>query len=112
MTKYKDAGVDIDAGNSAEELIGKAVKGTYNKNVVAGVGSFGAVFALDEFNKHNGLVLVSTVDGVGTKLKVAALLNKWDSVGADIVNHCSNDILCMGAKPLFFMDYIKACRCL
>lgn len=108
MADYKSAGVDIDAGNMAEELIGKAVKSTYNKNVLAGVGAFGGVVSLKPLLKLKDPVLVSTVDGVGTKLKVAALANKWDTVGEDIVNHCSNDILAMGAKPLFFMDYLAA----
>lgn len=110
MTNYKKAGVDIDAGNLAEDVIANIVKETYNPSVVSGVGSFGAVVSLNFLNKKNDFVLVSSVDGVGTKLKVAAMMNKWDSVGADIVNHCSNDILCMGAKPLFFMDYIASSK--
>jgi phosphoribosylformylglycinamidine cyclo-ligase len=108
MISYKEAGVDINAGNEAEELIGKVVKSTYNKNVIAGVGAFGAAFSLKDAFKMKEPVIVSTVDGVGTKLKVAALMKKWDTIGQDIVNHCSNDILAMGAKPLFFMDYIAA----
>lgn len=108
MASYRDAGVDIDAGNKAEELIANAVKKTYNSQVVCGVGGFGAVFSLSKLKKMKNPLLVSTVDGVGTKLKVAAMLGKWDTVGADIVNHCSNDILAMGARPLFFMDYIAA----
>jgi phosphoribosylformylglycinamidine cyclo-ligase len=108
MTSYKEAGVDINAGNEAEELIGKVVKSTYNKNVIAGVGAFGAAFSLKDACKMKEPVIVSTVDGVGTKLKIAALTGKWNTVGKDIVNHCSNDILAMGAKPLFFMDYIAA----
>ncbi len=105
---YREAGVDIEAGNTAEELIGWAVKKTYNTQVVAGVGGFGAVYSLSKVKKMKNPLLVSTVDGVGTKVKVAAMMNKFDSVGADIVNHCSNDLLSMGAEPLFFMDYIAA----
>ena len=108
MSSYKKAGVDIDAGNAAEGLIARAVKKTYNKSVLSGVGGFGAVYSLASLRKMKNPVLVSTADGVGTKLKVAAMMNKWDSVGKDIVNHCSNDLLAMGAKPLFFLDYIAA----
>src|SRR3989338_8771975 len=107
---YKSSGVDIDAGNSAENLIGKAVKKTYNAQVVSGVGGFWAVFSLAKVTKMKNPLLVSTVDGVGTKVKIAAASGKWDSVGADIVNHCSNDILAMGARPLFFLDYIAAAK--
>ncbi|HLC79143.1 MAG TPA: phosphoribosylformylglycinamidine cyclo-ligase [archaeon] len=107
---YKSSGVDIDAGNSAENLIGKAVKKTYNAQVVSGVGGFGAVFSLAKVTKMKNPLLVSTVDGVGTKVKIAAASGKWDSVGADIVNHCSNDILAMGARPLFFLDYIASSK--
>lgn len=110
MDLYKAAGVDIDAGNRAEDLIAKAVKKTYNPQVVSGVGGFGAVFSLAKVSKMKEPLLVSTMDGVGTKLKVAAMLGKWDSVGADIVNHCSNDILAMGARPLFFLDYLASSK--
>src|SRR3989344_280523 len=105
---YKDAGVDIDAGNKSEGLIANAVRKTYNSHVVSGVGGFGAVFSLSKVKGMKNPMLVSTVDGVGTKLKVASMIDKWDTIGVDIVNHCSNDILCMGAKPLFFMDYLAA----
>jgi len=98
---YKDAGVDIDLANSAVNRIKKYVKQTYNSNVLSNVGSFGGLYQLDQDN-----VLVSSTDGVGTKLKLAFLTNKHDTIGQDLVNHCVNDILVMGAKPLFFLDYI------
>src|SRR3989338_7946698 len=110
MDSYKDSGVDIDAGNRAKAMIAQAVKGTYNAQVVSGVGSFGAVYSLAKVRKMKNPLLVSTVDGVGTKLKVASAMGKLGSVGADIVNHCSNDILAMGAEPLFFLDYIAAAK--
>jgi len=98
---YKEAGVDIDLANSAVNRIKKYVKQTYNSNVLSNVGSFGGLYKLDSDN-----VLVSSTDGVGTKLKLAFLTNKHDTIGQDLVNHCVNDILVMGAKPLFFLDYI------
>lgn len=110
MTTYSEAGVSIDSGNKAEELIAEAVRKTYNAQVLAGVGAFGAVYSLAKVKKMKNPLLVSTVDGVGTKLKVASAMNKFDTVGADIVNHCSNDILAMGAEPLFFMDYIATSK--
>lgn len=110
MTSYKDSGVDIDAGNKAEELIGRAVQKTYNKMVVSGVGGFGAVYSLEDVVKMKNPLLVCTMDGVGTKLVVASMMGKWTSVGKDIVNHCSNDLLAMGAKPLFFLDYVASAK--
>ena len=98
MVTYKEAGVDIDAGEKAVELMKKFVKETYSSNVIKGVGGFGGLFEID------GKVLVSSADGVGTKLKLA-FAGKHDTVGQDLVNHCVNDILVQGAKPLFFMDY-------
>ena len=98
---YKDAGVDIDSANTAVSRIKKYVKQTYNPSVLSNVGSFGGLYQFDQEN-----VLVSSADGVGTKLKLAFLTNKHDTIGQDLVNHCVNDILVMGAKPLFFLDYI------
>ncbi|MAE42225.1 phosphoribosylformylglycinamidine cyclo-ligase [Candidatus Woesearchaeota archaeon] len=98
---YKDAGVDIDAANLAVKNIKKYVRETYNPNVLSKVGSFGGLY---QFDKEN--VLVSSTDGVGTKLKLAFKTNKHDTIGQDLVNHCVNDILVTGAKPLFFLDYI------
>ncbi len=98
---YKKAGVNIDAANLAVKRIKKMVKGTFNKNVLADIGLFGSLY---QINKNQ--VLVSTMDGVGTKLKLAFKTNKHDTVGVDLVNHCVNDVLVQGATPLFFMDYI------
>jgi phosphoribosylformylglycinamidine cyclo-ligase len=98
---YKDAGVDIDSANTAVNRIKKYVKQTYSSNVLSNVGSFGGLYQLDQ-----DTVLVSSTDGVGTKLKLAFLTNKHDTIGQDLVNHCVNDILVMGARPLFFLDYI------
>jgi phosphoribosylformylglycinamidine cyclo-ligase len=98
---YKDAGVDIDSANIAVARIKKYARQTYNSSVLSNVGSFGGLYQLDPEN-----VLVSSTDGVGTKLKLAFMTNKHYTVGQDLVNHCVNDILVMGAKPLFFLDYI------
>jgi len=108
MSSYKDAGVDIDAGNKSVNLIKDAVAETFNKNVLTKLGSFGGVFSASKIAKMKNPLLVSTIDGVGTKLKIAAAMKKWDSVGEDLVNHCSNDILALGAQPLFFLDYIAS----
>jgi len=110
MASYKDAGVDIDAGNESVRLIKDKIKTTFNKNVLTGIGAFGGAFSLAGLKGMKEPVLVSTIDGVGTKLKVAAKAGKWNNVGRDIVNHCSNDILGLGAKPLFFLDYIAASK--
>lgn len=101
---YKQAGVDVEAGYSAVKLMKKYVTETYDKNVVGDLGSFGGFYALDD--KPNGDVLVGGTDGVGTKLKYAFVLDKHDSIGIDCVAMCVNDIVCQGAKPLFFLDYI------
>ncbi|MCX8093852.1 MAG: phosphoribosylformylglycinamidine cyclo-ligase [Candidatus Goldbacteria bacterium] len=97
---YKKAGVDIDAATFALKKAKKFIKSTFNKNVAVDIGSFGGVYkiAKDRY-------LVSSIDGVGTKLKIAHKLNIHTTVGQDIVNHCVNDILVMGARPLFFLDY-------
>lgn len=101
---YKDSGVDIDAGENLIQRIKGFVKDTFSPSVLTDVGLFGAFFE-PNFSKYQNPVLVSSVDGVGTKLKVAFMMNKHDTVGQDLVNHCVNDILVCGAKPLFFMDY-------
>jgi phosphoribosylformylglycinamidine cyclo-ligase len=100
---YAKAGVDIDAADRAKELIKKLAHATLRPEVLSGVGFFGGLFELKGYEKP---VLVSSVDGVGTKLKIASALGKHDTVGIDIVNHCVNDILTCGAEPLFFLDYI------
>ena len=100
---YAKAGVDIDAADKATELISKHARSTLRPEVLSGVGFFGGLF---EFKGYKEPVLVSSVDGVGTKLKIANALAKHDTIGIDIVNHCVNDILTCGAEPLFFLDYI------
>ena len=102
---YKDAGVDVTAGYKSVELIKKCVQSTYTKGVVSDLGGFGGLFAPD-IKDMKEPILVSGTDGVGTKLKLAFLLNKHDTVGQDCVAMCANDIICCGAKPLFFLDYI------
>ena len=102
---YKDSGVDIDAGNESVRLIRDAVRSTYRKEVLGDLGGFGGLFALDTL-KYREPVLVSGTDGVGTKLKIAFLLDKHDSIGQDCVAMCVNDILVQGAEPLFFLDYL------
>jgi len=102
---YKDAGVDIHEGEKAVKLMKQHVEKTFNKNVLTGLGGFGGLFKLD-LTHIKEPVLVSGTDGVGTKLKIAFLMDKHDTVGQDCVAMCVNDILCQGAKPLFFLDYI------
>lgn len=101
---YKDAGVDIEAGEELVRRIKKDVRSTFNRNVLADIGSFGAFYRAD-FKGFKKPVLVTSVDGVGTKLKIAFAMNRHESVGQDLVNHCVNDILVCGAKPLYFLDY-------
>ena len=98
---YKEAGVDVEAGYTAVSLMKEHVKKTLNPNVITDIGSFGGIYQIDENN-----VLVAGTDGVGTKLKVAFVMDKHDTVGIDCVAMCANDIVCHGAKPLFFLDYI------
>ncbi|MGQ9804582.1 MAG: phosphoribosylformylglycinamidine cyclo-ligase [Chlorobiales bacterium] len=101
---YKQAGVNIDAGEEVVSRIKPLVKQTFTKGVLGDIGGFGGFFELDLFD-YKRPVLVSSVDGVGTKLKIAAELGKYDTVGQCLVNHCVNDILVCGAKPLYFLDY-------
>ena len=100
---YAKAGVNIDAAARVKQLIGKHARSTLRPEVLSGVGFFGGLF---EFKGYHQPVLVSSVDGVGTKLKIACALARHDTIGIDIVNHCVNDILTCGAEPLFFLDYI------
>ena len=102
--RYRDAGVNIDEADRAVAAIRKMARGTFTRGVLSEIGSFGASFQLGGFRKP---VLVSSADGVGTKLKVAFLTGRHDTVGEDLVNHCVNDIAVQGARPLFFLDYFS-----
>lgn len=106
---YKASGVDIDAGNEVVRRIKHLARGTVTPGVLSDLGSFGGMFALDP-SAPDGPVLVASADGVGTKLKVAFLANRHDTIGEDLVNHCVNDILVQGARPLFFLDYLATGR--
>jgi len=103
---YSAAGVDIDAGNRAVDLMREAVRSTYGPEVLAGIGAFGGLFDAGRLQQAESPVLVASTDGVGTKTKVATALGQVDGLGEDIVNHCINDILVQGARPLFFLDYV------
>ncbi len=105
MANYKDAGVDVEAGYEAVRLMRNDVRRTFRPEVLTDIGGFGGLFALDR-SKYEEPVLVSGTDGVGTKLKIAFLLEKHDTIGIDAVAMCVNDIVCGGAEPLFFLDYI------
>ena len=103
---YEDSGVDIRSADRAKKKIRGLARSTFTSEVLKGIGGFGGFFAFPG-KQYKDPVLVSSVDGVGTKLKVAFMMNKHDTVGEDLVNHCVNDILVHGAKPLFFLDYIS-----
>jgi phosphoribosylformylglycinamidine cyclo-ligase len=104
---YTESGVNIDAGNEVIRRIKADVASTHTKMVLTGIGSFGGLYDIGEVLKsYSHPVLVQSVDGVGTKLSVARMMNKYDSVGEDIVNHCCDDLLAMGARSLTFLDYV------
>lgn len=107
---YSASGVDIDAGNRAVDLMRDAVRATYNKNVLEGIGAFGGLFDAAKLQALDSPVLVASTDGVGTKVKLAAQTGRFDGIGTDLVNHCINDILVQGARPLFFLDYIASSK--
>jgi phosphoribosylformylglycinamidine cyclo-ligase len=109
VSDYKAAGVDIDAGNETVRRIKSLARGTFTPGVLSEIGSFGGLFRLDS-DRYREPVLVSSADGVGTKLTVAFMTGRHDTVGADLVNHCVNDILVQGAEPLFFLDYLATGR--
>ena len=109
MTKidYRSAGVDIDAGNETIDRIKNKVRSTFSNNVLAGVGGFGSLFDLKPILKdYSDPVMVQSIDGVGTKTIIARKMNKFDTIGIDLVSACANDIVTMGARPLTFLDYI------
>src|SRR5678816_856728 len=105
MKAYAQAGVDIDLGNKVKATLPQLLASTHRKEVLGKVGGFGGLFALD-VKKYKQPVLVSSVDGVGTKLKIAFAMDRHDTIGQDLVNHCVNDIAVLGAEPLFFLDYL------
>jgi phosphoribosylformylglycinamidine cyclo-ligase len=109
MSDYKSAGVDIDAGNEVVRRIRSLARGTFTAGVLSDLGSFGGLFSLGAATVADP-VLVASADGVGTKLRVAFLSGVHDTIGADLVNHCVNDILVQGAEPLFFLDYLATGR--
>lgn len=106
MLTYKQSGVDIDEGNRAVDLIKGKIKTTYDNNVIGDLGNFSGLYSLKDFTNMTEPVLLSSTDGVGTKLKLAQMIDKHDTVGIDLVAMCVNDLICQGARPLFFLDYI------
>lgn len=107
---YASAGVDIEAGQKAVDLMKKSIRATYTPEVLSDTGNFGGLFAVDRLKNFVSPILVASTDGVGTKTMVASKMNKWDTIGQDLVNHCANDILVQGATPLFFLDYIASSK--
>lgn len=107
---YQQAGVDIEAGQQAVALMKAAIQSTFTTAVLSDVGNFGGLYDAAALKALDAPLLVASTDGVGTKTKVAAKLNRWDSIGQDLVNHCVNDILVQGARPLFFLDYLASDR--
>ena len=104
---YRSAGVDIDAGNEAVDLIKDKVRSTFSKNVLTGLGSFGSLFSLKSvLQDYDDPIMVQSIDGVGTKSIIARKMKKFNTVGIDLVSACANDILVMGARPVTFLDYI------
>lgn len=106
---YKESGVDIEAGNKSVEIIKEKVKSTFTPNVLTNIGSFGGCFEFPK-DQYEQPVLVSSADGVGTKLKIAFKSNRHSTIGQCLVNHCVNDILTTGAEPLFFLDYFATSK--
>jgi phosphoribosylformylglycinamidine cyclo-ligase len=103
---YQDAGVDIDKGNRFIKRIQQITKQAPRSGVIAGIGGFSGLYSLD-VSRHKDPVLVTSTDGVGTKLKIASMMGKHDTIGIDLVAMCVNDIAVQGAKPLFFLDYLS-----
>ena len=109
-TTYRDAGVDIDAGNRAVALMKDAVAATQGPEVLAGVGAFGGLFSLSGLAGMTDPVLAASADGVGTKVRLATRYGRLGGIGQDLVNHCVDDILVQGARPLFFLDYVASSK--
>ena len=109
LKAYARAGVDVDLGNKVKAGLGAIVKSTHRPEVLGKIGGFGGLFRAS-FGEMEDPVLVGSIDGVGTKIKVAVLMNKHDTIGEDLVNHCVNDIAVLGAEPLFFLDYMASER--
>lgn len=107
---YDRAGVNIAAGQQAAELMKAAVRATYGPEVLSETGSFGGLYDASALKAMQRPILVASTDGVGTKTMVAAGLGRWDTIGQDLVNHCVNDILVQGARPLFFLDYVASSK--
>ncbi|MCO6449335.1 MAG: phosphoribosylamine--glycine ligase [Caldilineales bacterium] len=110
VSAYQRAGVDIAAGERAVDLMKEAVRSTYGPEVLAGIGAFGGLFDAIALRGADDTILAASTDGVGTKTMAAARMGRYDTIGHDIVNHCTNDILVQGAYPLFFLDYIASAR--
>jgi phosphoribosylformylglycinamidine cyclo-ligase len=110
VSQYTASGVSIEAGNRAVEMMAAAVRSTYGAEVLAGLGAFGGQFDASALKGMQAPVLVASTDGIGTKVRLAAAAGRYESLGHDIVNHCVNDILAQGARPLFFLDYIAMDR--
>jgi phosphoribosylformylglycinamidine cyclo-ligase len=110
MVTYKTSGVSIEAGEETVNRIKPMVRSTFNSNVLADIGGFGGLYDVSFLKEYRNPVLVSSVDGVGTKLKVAFMAERYGSVGQDLVNHCVNDIAVCGAKPIYFLDYFATGR--
>jgi len=106
MSQYKDSGVDIEAGNESVNKIKNIVKKTFTPNVITGLGSFGAMFDAAFLKDYQNPIIVQSIDSVGTKIIIAEEMKKYDSIGKDMVGHACGDILCQGAKPLTFLDYL------
>ncbi len=107
---YAAAGVDLDASDATLAQIKGAVTATYTPQVLAGLGAFGGLYDAAALTRMDAPVLVASTDGVGTKTKVASALGRFDTLGSDLVNHCVNDLLVQGARPLFFLDYVASAR--
>lgn len=105
---YKEAGVDIDAAQEAVDRIKSNVRSTFTEDTLSDIGLFGGLTGLERIKNYKNPVLVQSVDGVGTKLQVAEMMGRFDTVGQCLVNHCVNDILCQGAQPLTFLDYVAS----